>query len=158
MRDPKRIPRLLRKLERAWKKKPDHRLFQFLLDLATDPDERLEPPFIDDDHLEQILDKKVPRTKTVVTFDHLFEMAYRMLSPEARAEVDAFIRYLKAMTRREFLNTPGVWKMETKDWYAVKLKNWRIVIRPMEKNTVLLLDVVSEKAVRFFNAQFQGKQ
>jgi len=55
MRDPKRIPRLLKKVEKFWKKYPDLRLGQLIINFAYDTDGY----FIEDDKLEKRLDKEL---------------------------------------------------------------------------------------------------
>jgi hypothetical protein len=56
MRDPKRIPRIIKKLEKAWKRSPDQRLGQFISNLiGPGPQDVfwLEDLFLEDylDHL-----------------------------------------------------------------------------------------------------------
>lgn len=153
MRDPKRIPRILKKVEKAWKKNPDMRLIQLLQFLAQDPDKRLDPFYVEDRHLEEMLGKKVPKAKLTITCGHLFEMTGRMSDGETRVAVDAFLRDLRAMTLNALLGDPSVTKMGVKDWYAVKLPKHRIVFRPVDKNTVELLDILNEQMIKFFHAQ-----
>jgi hypothetical protein len=157
VRDPNRIPRILKKIRKAWKKNPDMRLIQLLQFLAQDPDKRLDPLYIEDRHLEEMLDKKVSTTKLTITCGRLFEMFGRMSDGETRVAVDAFMRDLKTTTMNELLGDPAVNKMGVKDWYFAKLPNHRIVFRPVNKNTVELLDILNEKTIQFFNAQ-QKKQ
>jgi len=54
MREPKRIPRLLKKLEQVWIKVPDLRLGQGLENIARD--RGIDLFYLEDDELERILD------------------------------------------------------------------------------------------------------
>lgn len=54
MRDPKRIPRICRKLEEAWKMSPDQRLGQFVSNLMGAG--RHDVFFPDDDDWEEAID------------------------------------------------------------------------------------------------------
>ena len=54
MRDPKRIPRICKKLEKAWKKHPDQRLGQFVSNLMGPGAHDVF--FQEDDEWEDILD------------------------------------------------------------------------------------------------------
>lgn len=58
MRDPKRIPRVLKTLGEAWKKCPELRLGQLLVNLATIS--QISGPdifYVEDENLEQVLNK-----------------------------------------------------------------------------------------------------
>lgn len=52
-RDPKRIDRILKKIRKQWKKYPDLRLFQLLLDVAGP---KCVPYYLEDFALEEMLD------------------------------------------------------------------------------------------------------
>lgn len=157
MRDPKRIPRILRKLEKAWKEYPDMRLIQLLLYLGRDPEKTLDPFYLEDHHLEEILDNGKPQeTKLKITESSLFHMMSH--SDEARVTIDAFIRDVRPSTLREFLGSPGVWKMGVKDWYAVKLGDYRIVFRPLDHSTIELCQVMSEKSIEAFGKQMKKEE
>lgn len=54
MRDPKRIKRLLNKLEKVWSKQPDIRLYQLLINLGLLPDGHYWN--IEDTDIEEVLD------------------------------------------------------------------------------------------------------
>ena len=54
MRDPKRIPRILAKVEKIWEKYPDMRLIQLLHWLA----ETTPPFYFEDELLEKRIDKE----------------------------------------------------------------------------------------------------
>lgn len=153
MRDLKRIPRILRKVEKAWKKSPDTTLIQFLITLGKDEDRDLDPLFLEDRHLEEILDKKVPRTKLEIKTERLFEIAYRTSSGKAHVAADAFIRDARSSTLHELLGNPGITKMGVKDWYAVKLEEYRVVFRPVNRTTIELLDFMSEARIQAFHQQ-----
>lgn len=58
MRSPDRIPRLLAKLGRLWKQKPDLRLGQLVVNLAHDATggEQKDPFNVEDDQMEKVLD------------------------------------------------------------------------------------------------------
>jgi len=52
MRDPQRIDRILRKLQKIWKANPDWRLGQLVVNLTKEAD----PFYVEDDQLENLLD------------------------------------------------------------------------------------------------------
>lgn len=56
MRDPKRIPRILNKLQREWEKNPDWRLCQLISNLHGNG--RQDIFYTEDDVLEDCLDKR----------------------------------------------------------------------------------------------------
>lgn len=54
MRDPKRIPKIMRELEKLWNEVPDWRLGQLICNIARS--ERIEDPFfLEDDKLLEFL-------------------------------------------------------------------------------------------------------
>ena len=57
MRDPNRIPRMLRKVYLIWRQSPDLRLLQLLSWVAEQDSRRIAARFIEDDDLEPLLDK-----------------------------------------------------------------------------------------------------
>jgi hypothetical protein len=57
MRDPKRIPRICRKLKEAWMKHPDQRLGQFISNLlGPGPHDVF---FLEDDDWEELIDEVI---------------------------------------------------------------------------------------------------
>jgi uncharacterized protein YihD (DUF1040 family) len=150
MRDPKRIPRILKKLETAWKEYPDMRLIQLLLFLGKDEDRNLDAFYIEDRHLEEVLDNKKSKPKLQFDYDHLFSMSHRMASDEMRSQIEAFVRDTRAMSVAEFMKSASVYKMDTKDWYAAEIPDYRIVFRVSDTMTIELLDIVSEASIKAF--------
>ena len=56
MRKPNRIPRLLKKVEKLWKKYPDLRLGQLIMNLAYD---NIDPYYMEDKKLETRIDTHI---------------------------------------------------------------------------------------------------
>jgi hypothetical protein len=53
MRDPARIPRILKKLEQLWNKVPDQRFWQVIVNMHGDLGNPQDPFYVEDDKFEK---------------------------------------------------------------------------------------------------------
>jgi len=150
--------RILAKVAKVWKKHPGKRLIELLQTLEKDPDPRLDPYYLDDAHLEELLDsQRVKKNKMKVSFGDVFTFAFHSIRDESRAEIENFIRDLLQMTKKEILENQGTRQMQTKPThYSVKLQKNRIIFEPNDEG-VVLVDILSEASIRSFKKAFRAK-
>lgn len=159
MRDPRRIDRIVKKVAKAWGKYPDMRLIQFLLHIAKhhDLDEEhqkiMDPFYLEDRHLEEILDDHIPKPKTKIDLSNpLFRMTYLTCNGKPREAVDAFIRDIKSMTVREILRVDGVHPTSIPTVYSAKLDGYRLIFQ-VQHRTIKLQDIANEGMIQRFSKQ-----
>ena len=63
MRNPDRIPEMLKELEKFWKQVPDLRLGQIISNLSYESMKNNDPFYMEDDNLLELLKQKNRKTK-----------------------------------------------------------------------------------------------
>ena len=155
----KEIRRILDKVGKAWRKHPEKRLLDLLLNIEKDPDPRLDSRFLSDYHLEKLLDSggRTKKHTMTVTFDHIFTMALHSIVHEGREEVEDLVRDLFQMTPEELVGDQATQPMKSLPGrHSIRLDKYRVVFKVVPEG-VVLMDIFSEASIRFFRKAFKKK-
>lgn len=168
MRDPKRIPRILRKLGKAWTKHSDMRLMQLLQNLALVPKTPdagfpLDPYYIEDDDLEDLLDRpgKPAKIKTRIVQESCFFFGLSSLQHEGRVGIEACIRDIQTRPLDEILKDPSVRKLPTTEsgrelWVLRATDQYRIAFT-VKDGELHFQDLINTATLKWFRNQGKPK-